>query len=148
MHTREQTSASKTTALAQKVVYLCWRVETRAFSRHIFVSVGLCKSLTGKYNQEWVYPTKSPIKSLRYSNLNVSCEQLPLQAHAEKQALLLPTTSLNPCLCDDKLLSPKGPLLLIKCVVSILQQFVLFKGWIFLCFLPSFSLEIQKIFWR
>lgn len=99
--------------------------------------------------QEWICPTKSPISSPRYSNLNVSQEQIPLQTHAEIQALLHPIIYHNPHLSDDKLLSPNGPLLLIKCVMCIFQQFVIFKGWRFaciFCFLPWFSLEILNIF--
>ena len=98
---------------------------------------------------EWICPTKSLINSPRYSSLNVSCEQIPIQTHAEKQALLCLIIYHNPCLSDDKLLSSKGPLLLIKCVMCVFQQFVVFKGWSFVhvfCFLPSLSLEILNIF--
>lgn len=134
-------------ALAQETVYLCWRVKTRAFSRHTFVSAGYVKVWKGNVIQEWICPTKSLIHSLRYSNLNVSREQLPLQTHTEKQALLCPITCHNPCLCGDKLLSPKGPLFWIRCVMCIFQKYYL-RAEVFLCFLPSFSLEILKMFSR
>lgn len=103
----------------------------------------------GSIIQEWICPTKSLISSPRYSNLNVSHEQIPLQTHAEKQALLRPIIYHNPCLSDDKLLSPKGPILLIKCVMCIFQQFVVFKGWRFVhvFFFPlSLLLEILNVF--
>lgn len=99
--------------------------------------------------QERICPTKSLIKSPRYSNLNVSREQIPLQTHAEKQALFHPVIYHNPHLSDDKLLSPNGLLLLIKYVMCIFQQFVIFEGWRFVCifcFLPSVSFEILNIF--